>query len=64
MEPDFEQIYGKDVDEFLDDSEWDIDNFQLDGNKSREEVPNNFSEDLGISAIEKYYLDAETPRAG
>lgn len=30
QEPDFEQVYGKDIDQFLEDSEWDIDQFNLD----------------------------------
>ena len=34
----FEQVYGKDIDQFLEDSEWDIDQLNLDKSQSSDDI--------------------------
>ena len=51
-------MYGKDIDQFLEDSEWDIDNFNLDKSQSSDDVQHKVSTDLKLAALEKYYMQS------
>ena len=60
-EQDFEQTYGKDIQQFLDDSEWDIDSFNKislssKDNVSADEDDFGFKVDFKLSAIEQAYI--------
>lgn len=48
-EPDFEQVYGRDIDQFLDDSEWDIDQMALE-KQSSDDVQHRVRGDLGLGS--------------
>lgn len=61
QEPDYEKVYGKDIDQFLDDSEWDIDNFQLEKvSQSSDDIQEKVKTDLKLAAMEKKYLNSNT----
>ena len=46
-EPDFEQVYGKDIDQFLEDSEWDID--QLEMGRVKSESSDNMERSMPLT---------------
>lgn len=52
---DFEQMFGKDIDKFLEDSEWDIQSADQVSRNSRRSSENGARE-VKIKAMEKVYL--------
>ena len=54
-DPDFEKMFGRDIDEFLEDSEWDIESFDNMSNFSRGTARSAFL-DGKIRGLENIYL--------
>ena len=54
-DPDFEKMFGKDIDEFLEDSDWDIESFENMSNFSRGTARSAFL-DGRIRGLESIYL--------
>lgn len=52
---DFEQMFGKDIDQFLEDSEWDIESMDKVSQNSRDSVGSRKNE-LKLKQMEKLYL--------
>lgn len=54
-DPDFEKMFGKDIDEFLEDSDWDIESFENMSQYSRGTAKSAFL-DGRIRGLESIYL--------
>ena len=52
---DFEKMFGKDIDQFLEDSDWDIESFDKMSQFSRG-TARSAANDLKLKAMEKVYL--------
>jgi hypothetical protein len=54
-DPDFEKMFGKDIDEFLEDSDWDIESFDNMSNFSKG-TSRTMHQDGRIRGLESIYL--------
>jgi hypothetical protein len=55
-DPDFEKMFGKDIDEFLEDSDWDIESFDNMSQYSKGTSRSLFNQDGRIRGLESIYL--------
>jgi hypothetical protein len=54
-DPDFEKMFGKDIDEFLEDSDWDIESFEKMSQHSRGSTQSAFGQGR-LRGLESIYL--------
>ncbi len=55
-DPDFEKMFGKDIDEFLEDSDWDIESFDNMSQYSKGTSRSLYNQDGRIRGLESIYL--------
>lgn len=55
-DPDFEKMFGKDIDEFLEDSDWDIESFDNMSHYSKGTSRSALGQDGRIRGLESIYL--------
>jgi hypothetical protein len=55
-DPDFEKMFGKDIDEFLEDSDWDIESFDNMSHYSKGTSRSALGQDGKIRGLESIYL--------